>query len=155
MDDYHKLVEQELISVKDIFPWDLADEIKQNPDLVLLDVRELDEFEMMHIKNSIHVPRGVLESACCWNYDETVPLLASSREQNIVVICRSGLRSALAVLTMQQMGFSNVRSLKIGTKGWNDNDLEMVDIYDNIVDIDHADSWLNKTVAAEKLDPNL
>jgi rhodanese-related sulfurtransferase len=43
-----------------------------------------------------------------------------------VLICRSGNRSVLAALTMQQMGFENVRSLKLGIKGWNDNDLEML-----------------------------
>lgn len=155
MDDYQKLVTTALKSVGEVMPWDLAEEIKQNPDLILLDIREQDEFEMMHIQNSIHVPRGRLEGACVWNYDDTVPILAQAREQNIVLICRSGNRSVLAALTMQQMGFENVRSLKLGIKGWNDNDLEMLDIKGNIVDVDKADEWLNQAVAAEKLAPKV
>ncbi|SMN01373.1 Rhodanese-related sulfurtransferase [uncultured Candidatus Thioglobus sp.] len=64
MDDYHKLVEKALVSVDEIFPWDLEEEIEKNSDLILLDIREQNEFEMMHIENSLHVPRGVLEGAC-------------------------------------------------------------------------------------------
>jgi len=99
------------------------------------------------------VPRGVLEGACVWNYDDTVPELAKARNQNIIVICRSGNRSALAAQTMQLMGFENVRSLKMGIKGWNDNDIEMVDANQQIVDIDKADKWLNMAVSADKLQP--
>ena len=153
MDGYQKLVVQALETVGEVFPWDLEEEIEQNPTLLLLDIREPYEFEMMHIQNSIHVPRGVLEGACVWNYDDTVPALASARDQNIVIICRSGNRSVLAAQTMQQMGFSQVRSLKMGIKGWNDNDLEMIDNQQQIVDIDKADEWLNQAVAADKLAP--
>ncbi|SMN01654.1 Rhodanese-related sulfurtransferase [uncultured Candidatus Thioglobus sp.] len=154
MDDYQQLIVAALKSVDEIFPWDLEEEIEQAPDLILLDIREQDEFEMMHIENSLHVPRGVLEGACVWNYDDTVPALAKARDQNIVLICRSGNRSVLAAQTMQQMGFTKVRSLKMGIKGWNDNDLEMLDVDNKAVDIDKADEWLNQAVAKEKLNPN-
>ncbi len=154
MDGYQRLVVQALKTVDEILPWDLEEEIEKNPDLILLDIREQDEFEMMHIKNSVHVPRGVLEGACVWNYDDTVPLLAQGRDQSIVVICRSGNRSVLAAQTMQQMKFTDVRSLKLGIKGWNDNDLAMLNNDNNIVDIDNADDWLNKAVEQGKLDPN-
>jgi rhodanese-related sulfurtransferase len=153
MDGYQRLVVKALGSVDEVLPWDLEEEIEQNPKLIVLDIRELDEFEMMHIKDSLHVPRGVLEGACVWNYDDTVPVLAQARDQNIVVVCRSGNRSALAALTMQQMGFEQVRSLKLGIKGWNDNDLEMVNNQRDIVDIDQIDEWLNRAVPEDKLQP--
>jgi len=153
MDAYQQLVQGALETVNEVYPWDLEEEIENTQDLILLDIREAEEFNMMHIRNSIHVPRGVLEGACVWNYDDTVPLLAKSRDQNIVTICRSGNRSALAAKTMQEMGFENVRSLKMGIKGWNDNDIEMIDVKQNIVDIDQADKWLNTAVSTEKLAP--
>ena len=153
MDGYQRLVVKALGSVDEVLPWDLEEEVEQNPKLIVLDIRELDEFEMMHIKDSLHVPRGVLEGACVWNYDDTVPVLAQARDQNIVVVCRSGNRSALAALTMQQMGFEQVRSLKLGIKGWNDNDLEMVNNQRDIVDIDQIDEWLNRAVPEDKLQP--
>jgi rhodanese-related sulfurtransferase len=153
MDQYQQLVEEALQTVDEIFPWDLEEEIETTDSIILLDIREAQEFEMMHIENSLHVPRGVLEGACVWNYDDTVPELAKARNQNIVVICRSGNRSVLAAQTMQSMGFENVRSLKMGVKGWNDNDIEMIDSQQNIVDIDQADEWLNKAVSKDKLAP--
>ncbi|BAF62012.1 rhodanese family protein [Candidatus Vesicomyidisocius calyptogenae] len=152
MDRYQKLVAQALSSVIEIFSWDLEEEIQRNKDLILLDIREQDEFDMMHIKNSIHVPRGILESACVWNYDNTVPKLVQAINQDIIVICHSGNRSALATLTMQQMGFNKVRSLKMGIKGWNDNDLEMVNSNHVIVDINKADAWLNRAISEDKLE---
>lgn len=153
MDGYQKLVVKALRSVEEVLPWDLEEQIIEDPELIILDIREAEEFNMMHIKNSLHVPRGLLEGACVWNYDDTEPKLASARDQNIVVVCRSGNRSALAALTMQQMGFEKVRSLKLGIKGWNDNDLEMFDNQGHIVDIDKADEWLNQAVPEHKLDP--
>jgi rhodanese-related sulfurtransferase len=153
MDGYQRLVVKALRSVDEVLPWDLEEEIEQNPELIVLDIRELNEFELMHIKGSLHVPRGVLEGACVWNYDDTIPALAQSRGQNIVVVCRSGNRSALAALTMQQMGFEQVRSLKLGIKGWNDNDLEMLNNQGDIVDVDQIDEWLNRAVAEDKLKP--
>jgi rhodanese-related sulfurtransferase len=153
MDGYQRLVVKALGSVDEVLPWDLEEEIGQNPKLIVLDIRELDEFEMMHIKGSLHVPRGVLEGACVWNYDDTVPALAQARDQNIVVVCRSGNRSALAALTMQKMGFEQVRSLKLGIKGWNDNDLEMINNQRDVVDIDQIDEWLNRAVSEDKLQP--
>ena len=153
MDEYQRLVVDALASVDEVLPWDLEEEIKQNPEIIVLDIRESDEFEMMHIKGSLHVPRGVLEGACVWNYDDTIPALAQNRDQNIVVVCRSGNRSALAAQTMQQMGFEQVRSLKLGIKGWNDNDLEMLNNQGEIVDIDQIDEWLNRAVPEDKLKP--
>ena len=153
MDGYQRLVVKALRSVDEVLPWDLEEEIEQNPGLIVLDIRETDEFEMMHIKGSLHVPRGVLEGACVWNYDDTIPALAKSRDQNIIVVCRSGNRSALAALTMQQMGFKQVRSLKLGIKGWNDNDLEMLNNQGDIVDINEIDEWLNRAVPEDKLKP--
>lgn len=153
MDDYQRLVEKALKTVNEVTPWDLEEEIQKKTGLILLDIREQNEFDMMHIKHSIHVPRGVLEGACVWNYDDTVPKLAQARNQDIVVICRSGNRSALAALTMQQMGFTKVHSLKMGIKGWNDNDFEMENANYTIVDIDQADKWLNRAVSEDKLAP--
>lgn len=153
MDDFQRLVDTALMAVSEVFPWDLEGEILSSSELIILDIREQNEFDQMHIKGSIHIPRGILESSCVWNYDETIPSLANSRDQNIVTVCRSGKRSALAALTLQSMNFNNVRSLKLGIKGWNDNGLEMVNYNNAIVDTDLADVWLNTIVSKDKLKP--
>ncbi|SFV68537.1 Rhodanese-related sulfurtransferase [hydrothermal vent metagenome] len=148
---YKELVEEALKTIPEVFPWDLEEELKQENPPILLDIREAEEFKIMHIKDSLLVPRGTLEGACEWNFHDTQPILASGREQNIVVICRSGNRSALAGLVMKQLGFKNIRSLKMGIKGWNDNEFPLVDENNNIVDVDEMDDILNQPVPNEKL----
>jgi hypothetical protein len=54
---------------------------------------------------------------------------------------------------MQQLGFTKVRSLKLGIKGWNDTDLELINADGYEVDIDEADEWLNTAVPEENLEP--
>jgi rhodanese-related sulfurtransferase len=120
---------------------------------MLIDVREPYEFEALHIKGSINVPRGILESSCDYGYDETVPELARAREKDIVVICRSGNRSVLAAHTMQLMGYQSVKSLKTGVKGWNDYELPLQNIHGQIVDIDEADSMLQAHVREDQKRP--
>lgn len=148
---YKQLVADILPQIEEIFPWDLEAMLEADPNLLMIDTRETPEFEGAHIQNSIHVPRGILESACDWNYAETVPELASARQEKVVVICRSGNRSALASLTMQMMGFEDVCSLKTGVKGWNDSDLPLYDMSGEQVDADDADVFFNPAIAPEQM----
>jgi rhodanese-related sulfurtransferase len=142
MKRYTDLVADALTRVQEIQPWDLSKQLAAGREPVLLDVREPAEFAMLRIPDSINVPRGVLEQSCEWDYDETVPLLAAGRELDIVVICRSGYRSALVADVMRQMGYASVVSLKTGVRGWNDFEQPLVDSAGNPVDADTADALL-------------
>ena len=131
-------------------PWDLAAQ-RAGADLALvLDVREPAEFERAHIPGSINVPRGVLEAACDWGYEDTVPALAGARDRAIVVVCRSGYRSLLAADVMQDMGFSRVMSLKTGVRGWNDFEQPLVDVAGHAVDADTAEPFLATRVRPDQ-----
>lgn len=140
-------------TVAELFPWDLAEMLDHNAPLIILDVREPSEFNAMHIANSIHVPRGVLEAAVEWNYDDTLPELVQARDKTIIVVCRSGTRSLLAAQTMQLMGFRDVRSLQTGLRGWNDYEQPLIDGSGNLVDEDLADEFLSSRVRPEQLAP--
>lgn len=153
MKTYIDLVNECLPNITEIFPWDLQEELAGDTQPLLIDVSESKEFARYHIPASINVPRGILESACDYDYDETVPELARSRDTNIVLICRSGRRSALAACTLQQMGFSNVRSLKTGLRGWNDYDQPLVDADNNPVDPDDADEYMTTHLRPEQMSP--
>lgn len=142
MKHFTDLIAAALPEVEELFPWDLEEKLQEENDLILLDVREPGEFDALHIKDSINVPRGILESACDWDYDETEPELAGGRDREIIVICRSGNRSVLAAQTMQMMGFKKVTSLKTGIRGWNDFEQPLYDAEGNEVDIDDADEIL-------------
>ncbi len=153
MSRYDDLVTEALARVKEIMPWNLSKRLAAGDTPVLLDVREPAEFVLLRIPGSINVPRGVLEQSCEWDYDETVPLLAASRELDIVVICRSGYRSVLAADVMQQMGFTSIVSLKTGVRGWNDFEQPLVDAVGNPVDTDTADALLAPRLRPEQRKP--
>ena len=141
MKTYQQIIDECLESVGEIFPWDLEEKLESGDKPILLDIREPDEFKTMRIKNSVNVPRGILEQSCEWDYEETIPDLVNARDQEIVLICRSGNRSVLAAYTLQQMGYQNVVSLKTGLKGWNDYEQPLVNDENNEVDIDDADEY--------------
>jgi len=153
MKTFNQLVEEARAGVDEIFPWDLEELIEQEKELLLLDIREIDEFEAGHIENSMHVPRGLLESACDYGYAETIPELAQARDRKIVVICRSGNRSVLAAAVMKDMGYRAVMSLKTGIRGWNDNESPLIDNRAQQVDVDDMEVVLSPPVRPDQMPP--
>lgn len=83
---------------------------KKNPNLVLIDVREKDEQERGIIPNAQLIPRGMLEL----KIEDAVP----DRNQEIVAYCGGGNRSALAALSLKNMGYQKVHSLIGGYNKW-------------------------------------
>ena len=77
----------------------------------LLDVREPNEWGLGHITGAVHIPRGVMESAI----EQRVP-----RDQEVVIYCASGNRSAMAADILQQMGYRKVSSMRGGIRAWAD-----------------------------------
>ena len=153
MKNFQDLINDCLPAIKEIFPWDLQKIIDNNDIPILLDIREPYEFDVLHIKDSINVPRGILETACDYGYEETVPELVKARDREIIIICRSGNRSVLAAYVMQLMGYQSVKSLKTGIKGWNDYELPLQNSHGEIVNIDEADMILMPKIRLEQLPP--
>lgn len=145
------LVNEALQRVEELFPWDAETRLQENPRLLVLDVREPSEFDAMHIDGSINVPRGILESACEYDYEDTVPDLVEAREREVLVVCRSGKRSALAADTMQRLGYLRVTSLKTGLRGWSDYELRLVDGRGETVDEDTAADYFTPILRPEQL----
>lgn len=153
MKRYADLIAECLPTVREIMPWDLAERLRQPQPPLLLDVREPAEYAAAHIAGALHVPRGILEAAADWDYDDTVPALASARDREIVVVCRSGKRSVLAAHTLQRMGFAHVASLKTGVRGWNDAELPLEDGAGRPIDADSAEPLLASRVRPEQRRP--
>ena len=154
MKTYDDLINDCLPHIDEVFPWDLADETAESNDLLLVDISEPYEYARLHIPGSINVPRGILESACEYDFDETVPELAGGRERDLVLICRSGKRSALAAFTLQLMGFKKVRSLKTGLRGWNDDEYPLEDSQQQAVDPDTAEEYLETKLRPDQRKPS-
>jgi rhodanese-related sulfurtransferase len=79
-----------------------------NPPL-LLDVRELWEFETAHIENSLLMPMGDVPSRAHAELDPDEP---------IIVLCHHGARSLNVTMWMRGQGFEQVQSLAGGIDGW-------------------------------------
>ncbi len=77
MKRYSDLLADALQRVREIQPWDLDKRLARDPPPLVLDIREPAEFALARIPGSINVPRGVLEQACEWDFEETVPELAA------------------------------------------------------------------------------
>ncbi|MEI7934243.1 MAG: rhodanese-like domain-containing protein [Chlorobiaceae bacterium] len=153
MVNYRELVQNCLSDVKEIMPWDLVARIEENPYLLIVDVREPYEYDALHIKGSINVPRGILESACEWDYEDTIPELVKAREREIVVVCRSGHRSVLAVHTMQLLGYEHAFSLRTGLRGWNDYEEPLWDNASVMVDPAEADKYFTVKLRPDQKTP--
>jgi len=79
---------------------------------LLIDVREPAEFQQGHLAGAINIPRGMLEFKM-----GSSPAL-ESRDQTIVLYCKTSGRSALSALSLQAMGYINVSSMAGGYDAW-------------------------------------
>jgi molybdopterin/thiamine biosynthesis adenylyltransferase/rhodanese-related sulfurtransferase len=80
--------------------------------VVVLDVREPDEFEQGALPDVIHIPRGHLEAQ--------VETRIIDKSMPVVVYCAGGVRSAFAAKTLQELGYTNVFSMAGGFGKWKD-----------------------------------
>lgn len=151
MKTFQQLVAEALQRVEELFPWDLEEALAGDPAPLLIDIREPYEFDAMHIEGALNVPRGILETACEYDYEETLPELADARERDVVLICRSGNRSVLAADVLQQLGYKSVKSLKTGMRGWSDYDQAMVDAQGRPVDEETAIKYFTPSLRPEQV----
>jgi sulfur-carrier protein adenylyltransferase/sulfurtransferase len=89
-----------------------ADELRRRPGAVVLDVREPDEYEQGAIPGAVHIPRGTLES--------TVENRITDKSAPVIIHCASGVRSAFAAKTLDDMGYQDVVSVIGGFNKWKD-----------------------------------
>ena len=115
---YQDMVAEIAPQIKECFPWDVEERLDAGEEILFLDVRENQEYDTMHIDDSLHVPRGILETAVEWDHEETEPELVEARDKQIVVVCRSGSRSQVAAEQLSQLGFADVTNLSGGMIGW-------------------------------------
>ena len=78
--------------------------------VVVLDVREPNEYDVAHIPGAINVPRGLLEFSI-WT---VVP----NKEAKMYVYCKTGARAALATKTLNELGYVNALAVNTGGVAW-------------------------------------
>jgi molybdopterin/thiamine biosynthesis adenylyltransferase/rhodanese-related sulfurtransferase len=80
--------------------------------VIVLDVREPDEYEQGALPDALHIPRGHLEAQIeARIVEKTAPVL---------VYCAGGVRSAFATKTLHELGYTNVVSVAGGFQKWKD-----------------------------------
>ena len=77
----------------------------------LIDTREDDEWRAGHARGAEHIGRGVLE--------RDIVGKAPDKNEELILYCGGGYRSALAADNLQRMGYTKVRSLAGGWREWN------------------------------------
>jgi len=154
MKKFSEIVAEAREQVDELFPWDVDELREENKNVLILDIREECEFAAYHVQHSMLVPRGILETACEYDYEDSVPELVEARDREIVVICRSGNRSLLAALTMKIMGYNNVKSMQTGLRGWNDYELPLINLNKEVVDPDEVEKMLDAGFNSTMMHPD-
>lgn len=87
---------------------ELAEELKGEAPPQLLDVRQPEEFEVVHLEGAVLVTQEVVDDMLK-NWPKDTP---------IVTYCHHGMRSMDAAHWLAQQGFADVRSLTGGVDAW-------------------------------------
>ena len=89
--------------------------LANNPDAILMDVREDKEWVTSHAAGAVHLGKGILE--------RDIELVVQNKGAEMIMYCGGGFRSVLTAEVAQRMGYTNVHSLIGGHKalvnaGW-------------------------------------
>jgi rhodanese-related sulfurtransferase len=92
---------------------DAAEAMKILDKSLVLDVREPAEFAAGSLPGAVNIPRGVLEFKI-----DGHPAFQGKQDEEILVYCLTGGRSALAVEALQKLGWGKAVSLAGGFNAW-------------------------------------
>lgn len=106
---FQQIVMEALRVVPEVAPADLQSRLSGGEQIVVIDVREPDEFARGKIPGAYTIPRGVLEM----QVDGRLPL-----DTTVVLYCGGGARSALAGKSLVDMGYDKVENLQGGWGAW-------------------------------------
>src|SRR6516165_8174677 len=118
MSDFKEILSQTKQQIKEVSVHEVNEKLNPANGFTLLDVRERDEWDQGHLDQAIFLPRGFLEVKA----DKTL----TDKSQPIVVYCAGGTRSALAAKTLQDMGYTNVYSMRGGFNEWKNNGFRFI-----------------------------
>jgi sulfur-carrier protein adenylyltransferase/sulfurtransferase len=109
---YSDLIAQARKNTKEVSLDALKKRLDAHESLTLLDVREKDEYRAGFIPGAISIPRGFLEI----QVESRLP----DKSAKVVAYCAGGTRSALAAVTLANLGYTNVETANPGFTRWRD-----------------------------------
>lgn len=87
-----------------------AKEMMDTQEVVILDVREQDEYDSGHIPNAVLLPVGAID-------EDAAAAVIPEKDSTVLVYCRSGNRSKTASSTLAELGYTNIYEFG-GIKTW-------------------------------------
>jgi len=109
--------EDEMTESYEIYPGDVVDKINNNENIILLDVRTLEEYKQVHLRNAILLPVQELSQQSL----SQIGLGEDARDKEIIIYCRSGGRSKTAYDIMSSLGYTNIKSIAGGMVHWEED----------------------------------
>jgi rhodanese-related sulfurtransferase len=98
------------VKVKIIDVHELKNKMEKDSNLCLIDVRELIEWEEVHIAKAIHLPKDIITS----EIEAKVP----NKAQPIYLYCKGGVRSLYAAQPLMNLGYQEIYSVDGGIMQW-------------------------------------
>jgi rhodanese-related sulfurtransferase len=142
-EDFNRMVNRLISnSVPVIQPSELKDKIDRSEKLIILDAREINEYKVSHIKNSIYAGYDKFNKNCVSGVDKNA---------TIVVYCSVGYRSEKIAEKIKKMGYKEVYNLYGGIFKWINSGFPVVDAHQNETLNIHPynerwGKWLNKGI---------
>lgn len=119
--DIFKQVDEEKKDIENLTVEALKKEMEADPDLLLLDIREVQELvDLGTIPGAIHCARGMMEF---WASPAS-PYFRDyfQEDRRTILYCAGGGRSVFATKALLAMGYNNVAHLEAGFTGWKEAD---------------------------------
>jgi rhodanese-related sulfurtransferase len=110
--------------MKEISAQEAYELIESNPEYIYLDVRSVPEFEAGHPEKAINIPILHFSPGLGMTPNEDFPAVVEAnlpKDANLVIGCKTGMRSARACDVLSQMGYTNVANVRGGFAGMTDN----------------------------------
>ena len=96
--------------IKTIDVHELKNRMDAHPNLCLIDIRELEEWQVLHIPDALHIPQNDISSR--------IESKISDKTHPIYLHCRSGVRSLYAAQCLMDLGYKHVFSVDGGIVEW-------------------------------------
>ena len=116
MTNFRDLLKKVKSEIAEVTPEEVEKRLKRGDRFSILDVRENEEVAHGMVPGARHVTRGHLESQ--------VEDVLTDKDDEVVVYCAGGVRSAFATKTLTELGYTNVSSMSGGFTRWKDLGLD-------------------------------
>lgn len=111
---FEKLVNQSRAKITETTCDAVKQRLEQGETLALIDTREDREFAKARIPGAIHLGKGVIE--------RDIEAQFPDKDQELILYCGGGFRSAIAADLIQQMGYTRAISMDGGIREWKEKD---------------------------------